>query len=243
MTLQPHGLQYARPLCPPLSPRVCSTSCPLSWWCYLTITSSTTVFSFCSHLCQHQALFQWVISLHQGGHSTGASASASKLLTNIEHRLVWPACSPRDSQESSPAPPGPQAWDCSREPCKASRKTDDEVVHVYHRNFQISLEFFLPTPHWCLSPGNGFQISLGFFLPTPHWCLSPGKGKPALKKGSDVSHRGSSVQQTITRFMSQQSCLRTTMNTRQPGPLVGWHPVCSPSTEDGNLRGQQAGRP
>ena len=32
--------------CPSLSPRVCSTSCPLSRWCSLTISSSAT-FSFC----------------------------------------------------------------------------------------------------------------------------------------------------------------------------------------------------
>ena len=35
-----HGLQHTRLLCPPLSPGVCSNSCPLSWWCYLTISSS-----------------------------------------------------------------------------------------------------------------------------------------------------------------------------------------------------------
>ena len=29
-TLQPHGLQHTRPPCPPLAPRVCSNSCPLS---------------------------------------------------------------------------------------------------------------------------------------------------------------------------------------------------------------------
>ena len=34
-TLWPHGLQHTRLPCPPLSPRVCSNSCPLSWWCYL----------------------------------------------------------------------------------------------------------------------------------------------------------------------------------------------------------------
>jgi len=28
-------------------PWVCSDSCPLSWWCYLTISSSVTPFSFC----------------------------------------------------------------------------------------------------------------------------------------------------------------------------------------------------
>ena len=31
----------------PLSPRVCSNSCPLSWWCYLTISSSVPHFSSC----------------------------------------------------------------------------------------------------------------------------------------------------------------------------------------------------
>ena len=36
-TLQPHGLQYAKFFCPPLSPGVCSNSCLLSWWCYLNI--------------------------------------------------------------------------------------------------------------------------------------------------------------------------------------------------------------
>ena len=39
-SLWPHGLQHARLLCPPLSPRVCSDSCPLSWRCYLTISFS-----------------------------------------------------------------------------------------------------------------------------------------------------------------------------------------------------------
>ena len=29
------------------SPRVCLDSYPLSWWCYLTISSSTALFSFC----------------------------------------------------------------------------------------------------------------------------------------------------------------------------------------------------
>ena len=32
---------------PSLSPRVCSNPCPLSQWCYLTISSSITAFSSC----------------------------------------------------------------------------------------------------------------------------------------------------------------------------------------------------
>ena len=43
----PHGLQHTRLLCPRLSPRVCSNSCPLSWCCYLTISSSASPFSVC----------------------------------------------------------------------------------------------------------------------------------------------------------------------------------------------------
>ena len=30
-SLQPHGLQHARPPCPSQAPRVCSNSCPSSW--------------------------------------------------------------------------------------------------------------------------------------------------------------------------------------------------------------------
>ena len=37
-SLWPHGLQHTRLLCPPLSLRVCSNSCPLGQWCYLTIS-------------------------------------------------------------------------------------------------------------------------------------------------------------------------------------------------------------
>ena len=45
--LQTHGLQHTRLPCPSLSPRLCSNSCPLSWWCYLTVSSAAAAFSFC----------------------------------------------------------------------------------------------------------------------------------------------------------------------------------------------------
>ena len=44
--LQPHGLQHTSLLCPPLSPRVCWNSCPLSQWCHPTISSSAAPFFF-----------------------------------------------------------------------------------------------------------------------------------------------------------------------------------------------------
>ena len=40
VSLWPHGLQHTRPPCPSPTPRVYSDSCPLSWWCHPTISSS-----------------------------------------------------------------------------------------------------------------------------------------------------------------------------------------------------------
>ena len=45
-SLRPHGLQHTRLPCPPLSPRVCSSLYPFSWWCCLTVSSSASLFSF-----------------------------------------------------------------------------------------------------------------------------------------------------------------------------------------------------
>ena len=47
-SLQSHGLQQARPPCPSPTPGVHTNSCPLSWWCHPTISSSVIPFS--SHL-------------------------------------------------------------------------------------------------------------------------------------------------------------------------------------------------
>ena len=47
-SLSPHESQHARPPCPSPTPGVYSDSCPLSWWCHSTISSSVLPFS--SHL-------------------------------------------------------------------------------------------------------------------------------------------------------------------------------------------------
>ena len=39
------GLQDAKPPCPSPTPGVYSNSCPLSWWCHSTISSSVVPFS------------------------------------------------------------------------------------------------------------------------------------------------------------------------------------------------------
>ena len=46
-SLWPHGLQHTRPPCPSPTPRACSNSCPLTWWCHPTISSSIVPFSSC----------------------------------------------------------------------------------------------------------------------------------------------------------------------------------------------------
>ena len=93
---------------PSLSPGLCSDSCPLSGWYHPTISSSSPSPP-ALNLSQPQGLFQWIGSLHR----------VAKLLeTQIQHQsfqwvfrvnflqdwLIWSPCSPRDSQESSPAP-------------------------------------------------------------------------------------------------------------------------------------------
>ena len=64
-SLGPHELQHTRLFCPPLSPRVCSNSCPLSWWCNLNISSSAITLSFCLQSFPASGPFPWVGSLYQ----------------------------------------------------------------------------------------------------------------------------------------------------------------------------------
>ena len=76
------GLQRTRLLCPPLSPEVCSNSCPLSWSCCLTISSSATPFSFCLPSSPASRSFPTSRFFASGGQSLGASASATVLPKN-----------------------------------------------------------------------------------------------------------------------------------------------------------------
>ena len=81
----PHGLWHARVLCPPLTPRVCSDSCPLSQWPYLIIISSVT--PFCSQSFPALGSFPMSQLFASGGQSIGASSSAAALSMNIHGRF------------------------------------------------------------------------------------------------------------------------------------------------------------
>ena len=83
-SLRSHGLQHARLPCPLPSPRACSNSCPLSQRCHPTILSSVTPFSSCLQSFLASESFLTSPLFTSGGHSIGASASASVLPMNIQ---------------------------------------------------------------------------------------------------------------------------------------------------------------
>ena len=79
-----HGQQHARLPCPSPALGAYSNSCPSSWWCHPTISSSVIPFS-----CHFQSFlasgsFQMSQFFASGGQSIGASASASVLAKNVQ---------------------------------------------------------------------------------------------------------------------------------------------------------------
>ena len=83
-TLQPYGLQDARLPCPSPTPGAYSNSCPSSWWCHPTISSSVFPFSSCLQSFPASGSFQISQFFTSGGQSIGVSASASVLPMNIQ---------------------------------------------------------------------------------------------------------------------------------------------------------------
>ena len=83
-SLQPHGLQHARLLCPTLIPRAYSNTCLSSRWCHPTTSFSFVPFS--SHFQSFPASVSFQMSqfLTSGGQSIGVSASASVLPKYIQ---------------------------------------------------------------------------------------------------------------------------------------------------------------
>jgi len=86
-SLQSHGLQNARPPCPSPTPGVYLNSCPLSWWCHPTISSSVIPFSSCPQSFPASWSFLTSQFFTSGDQSIGVSASASVLPVNIQDWL------------------------------------------------------------------------------------------------------------------------------------------------------------
>jgi len=103
VSLQPHGLQHVRFSCPSPTPGACSNSCPLSWWCHPTISSSVIPFSSCLQSFPASGSFQMSQFFASGGQSIGVSASASVLPMNIQDwfPLGWTGLISLQSKELS----------------------------------------------------------------------------------------------------------------------------------------------
>ena len=82
--LQPHRLQHVMLPCPSPTPGAFSTSCPSSWWCHPTISSSVIPFSFCLQSFPASGSFLRSQFFTSGGQSIGGSTSALVLSVNIQ---------------------------------------------------------------------------------------------------------------------------------------------------------------
>ena len=83
-SLWPHELQHARPPCPSPTSGAYPNSCPLNWWCLLTISSSVVPFSSCLQSFPASGSFQKSQLFTSDGQSTGVSASTSVLPMNTQ---------------------------------------------------------------------------------------------------------------------------------------------------------------
>ena len=91
VSLRPYGLQHARLLCSPVSPGACSNSCPLSWWCHPTISSSAVPFSSCPQSFPASGSFPMSWLFTWGDQSFGAPALVLPMNIQglISFRIDW----------------------------------------------------------------------------------------------------------------------------------------------------------
>ena len=82
------------------TPRACSNSCSLSWWCHQAISSSAVPFSSCLQSFQVSGSFPMSQLFTSGGQTIGAPASASVLPMNIQDwsLLGWTGWIPLQSK-------------------------------------------------------------------------------------------------------------------------------------------------
>ena len=89
-SLWPHGLQHARLPCPSSTPGGCSNSCPLSWWCHLTISFSVAPFPSPS-IFPNIRIFPKESALHSGWPKYWSFSlnPSNEYLELISFRIDW----------------------------------------------------------------------------------------------------------------------------------------------------------
>ena len=83
-SLQPHEPQHTRPPCPSPTPGVHLNTCPLSWWCHPTISSSVVPLSSSPQSFPESGSSQMSQLFASGGQSIGVSATTSALPMNTQ---------------------------------------------------------------------------------------------------------------------------------------------------------------
>ena len=83
-SLWPHELQHTRFPLPSLPPRVCSYSCPLSWWCHPTSHPLSPSSDFAFKSFPASGSFPMSPCFASGGQSIGASVLISALPMNVQ---------------------------------------------------------------------------------------------------------------------------------------------------------------
>ena len=132
-SLWPHGLQHTRLPCPSPTPRACSNSWPLSWWCHPTISSSVVPFSSCLQSFLASGSFPMSQFFTSSGQSIGVSASASvQWILRTHKRLIKKRFHKRDLRE--PSAPS-TAWWCNE---KSSTQTRVLTSPLWHPDLSLS---------------------------------------------------------------------------------------------------------
>ena len=85
-----NGLQDTRLPCSSPTAVAYSNSCPSSWWCHPTISSSVIPYSSCPQSFPGSGSFPMSQFFASGGQSIGVSASAIVLSMNIQDQRLWP---------------------------------------------------------------------------------------------------------------------------------------------------------
>ena len=147
-SLWPPGLQHTRLPCPSPTPWVCSDSCPLSQWCYLIISSSAALFSFCLQSSLASGSFPVALPIRWPKYwsfsfSIIPSSEYSELIS-FRIDLVWSPCCPRDSQKSSPTP---QFKSISSLVLSLLHGPTLTSVHDYWKNHSFD---YVDLAQWCL---------------------------------------------------------------------------------------------
>ena len=96
-SFQPHGLKHTRIPCPPPSPRVCPSSCPLNWWFHPTISSSWHPVLLMPSIFPIIKVFSNELALHirspkYWSWSWSFSISSKEYLVLISFNIDWFDC-------------------------------------------------------------------------------------------------------------------------------------------------------